>query len=97
VGWTVEGQMTEELVIKRACGEQAGMIVHTDCGSQCVSANFRALLAGSGCRQSMSRPANCFDNAVAESFSYIEGYYNWARRHSDLGHKSRRSSGGNGN
>ena len=33
-----------------------------------MSAGFRALLAANGCRQSMSRRANCYDNAAAESF-----------------------------
>jgi putative transposase len=119
VGWAVEARMTEELVLKAfrravaAGGVQAGTIVHTDRGAQYASKNFRALLAAGGCRQSMSRRANCYDNAQAESFfsrykaelleggafedvsrargetfSYIEGYYNRARRHSALGYKT---------
>lgn len=74
VGWAVEARMTEELVIKAlgkavAAGHvKAETIVHTDRGSQYVSANFRALLAANKCRQSMSRRANCYDNAQAESF-----------------------------
>lgn len=74
VGWAVGSRMTEELVIKafkRAVasgGVQAETIVHTDRGSQYVSNNFRALLADHECRQSMSRRANCYDNAAAESF-----------------------------
>ncbi len=119
VGWAVEARMTDELVLKAlgravASGHlKAGAIIHTDRGSQYVSNDFRALLAESGCRQSMSRRANCYDNAQAESFfsrykaelledglfadvgqargetfSYIEGYYNRARRHSALGYKT---------
>lgn len=119
VGWAVEEGMTEELVIKAfekavaAGGVGVETIVHTDRGGQYVSANFRALLADNKCRQSMSRRANCYDNAQAESFfsrykaelleggafadvsqargetfSYIEGYYNRARRHSALGYKT---------
>lgn len=74
VGWAVEDAMTEELVIKafeRAIASgaiKAGTIVHSDRGSQYVSKNFRALLAAPGCRQSMSRRGNCYDNATAESF-----------------------------
>lgn len=74
VGWAVEARMTEELVIKAlkkavASGSiKAETIVHTDRGSQYVSGNFRALLADNKCRQSMSRRANCYDNAQAESF-----------------------------
>ena len=74
VGWAVEERMTEELVIKafrKAVadgGVQAETIVHTDRGSQYVASNFGALVAANGCRQSMSRRANCWDNAQAESF-----------------------------
>jgi putative transposase len=73
VGWAVEARMTEELVVKAfekavAAGSvTAKTIVHTDRGSQSVSKSFRALLAASGCRQSMSRPGNCWDNAQAAS------------------------------
>ncbi len=119
VGWAVEARMTDELVIKAfgkavASGHvTARTSIHTDRGSQYVSNDFRALLVASKCRQSMSRRANCYDNAQAESFfsrykaelleggafaevsqarsetfSYIEGYYNRARRHSALGYKT---------
>jgi len=119
VGWAIGARITDELVMEAfrkavgAGGVGAGTIVHTDRGSQYVSNNFRALLAAQGCRQSMSRRANCYDNAQAESFfsrykaelleggafadvsqargetfSYIEGYYNRARRHSALGYKT---------
>jgi transposase InsO family protein len=119
VGWALEERMTEALVIKAfgkavAAGHvKAETIVHTDRGGQYVSDGFRALLAANGCRQSMSRRANCYDNAQAESFfsrykaelleggafadvsqargetfSYIEGYYNRARRHSALDYKT---------
>jgi transposase InsO family protein len=73
VGWAVAETMTEELVIK-ALGKaladgaiKAGTIIHSDRGSQYVSKTFRALLADHGCRQSMSRRGNCWDNAQAES------------------------------
>lgn len=73
-GWAVEDSMTEELVVKafeRAIASgaiKAGTIVHTDRGSQYVSNRFGELLQGAGCRQSMSRRGNCYDNAQAESF-----------------------------
>lgn len=73
VGWSLEERMTEELVIKAfkravASGSvQPSTIIHTDRGSQYVSTNFRQLLQQNGCRQSMSRRANCWDNAQAES------------------------------
>ncbi len=73
MGWAVADSMTEELVIKAferavasSCVKPA-TIVHTDRGSQYVSNNFRALLEANECRQSMSRRANCWDNAQAES------------------------------
>lgn len=73
VGWAVEDRMTEDLIIKafeRAVNRgsvQTNTLVHTDRGSQYVSHNFRALLQTRECRQSMSRRANCWDNAQAES------------------------------
>lgn len=45
----------------------AGLIVHTDRGSQYASHAFREKLSEYGVIQSMSRRANCLDNAVAES------------------------------
>jgi len=73
VGWAVADAMTEELVIKAfekavaSSGVKPATIVHTDRGSQYVSNKFRALLEAHECRQSMSRRANCWDNAQAES------------------------------
>ncbi|MFE5408874.1 IS3 family transposase [Microbacterium sp. NPDC056569] len=43
-------------------------IVHSDQGFQYQHASWRQLLAGAGAIQSMSRKANCLDNAVIESF-----------------------------
>jgi putative transposase len=74
VGWAVEERMTAELVIKafakaiKGGGVARRTIIHTDQGSQYVSTKFRALLQAQGCRQSMSRRGNCYDNAMAESF-----------------------------
>ena len=45
-----------------------GLIGHTDRGSQCASAEYRAALAQQQMRQSMSRKGECWDSAVAESF-----------------------------
>ena len=45
-----------------------GLIFHSDRGSQYTSAVFRELLASNGVVQSLSRPRQCWDNAVAESF-----------------------------
>jgi len=45
-----------------------GLVFHSDRGCQYTSAEFRGLLAGHGLVQSLSRPGQCWDNAVAESF-----------------------------
>ena len=47
---------------------QAGLIVHSDRGSQYASREHRKLLEMHGFVGSMSRTGDCFDNAVAESF-----------------------------
>ena len=47
---------------------KAGLIVHSDRGSQYASKKYRQLLKTHGCIGSMSRKGNCWDNAVAESF-----------------------------
>jgi transposase InsO family protein len=47
---------------------QPGLVFHSDRGSQYTSRQFRELLMASGVRQSLSRPRQCWDNAVAESF-----------------------------
>jgi len=44
------------------------LIVHSDRGMQFASAAYRHLLAQHGLVASMSRKANCYDNAFIESF-----------------------------
>jgi transposase InsO family protein len=46
----------------------AGLIHHTDRGVQYAAADYRELLVHHQLLSSMSRRANCYDNAVAESF-----------------------------
>ena len=46
----------------------AGLVVHSDQGSQYTATRFKALVAKHGAQQSMSRRGNCYDNAPAESF-----------------------------
>lgn len=45
-----------------------GLIFHSDRGCQYTSAEFTDLLDNHGIVQSLSRPGQCWDNAVAESF-----------------------------
>jgi len=73
VGWEVHETMAEELIITafekalRRRTKLAGAIVHSDRGGQYASTKFRQMLKGAGCRQSMSRAGESYDNAFAES------------------------------
>jgi transposase InsO family protein len=74
VGWSMSERMKADLVceaLKSAYWRRkpgAGLIMHTDRGSQYASRAHRRLLADYGMVQSMSRLGNCWDNSVAESF-----------------------------
>lgn len=73
VGWRLDENMTEELVLPalrmaiRRRQPPAMLIHHTDRGGQYAGARYRALLRRAAFRQSMSRAANCYDNAFMES------------------------------
>jgi transposase InsO family protein len=73
VGWSMSSRIDTALVtsalemaLARTQAPPAGH--HTDRGSQYASNDYRARLAELGVMCSMSRRANCWDNAVAESF-----------------------------
>ena len=74
VGWHVGTALDAELVLvalRRALATRRpapGLVHHTDRGAQYASAVYRAVLAQAGAVPSMSRPGNCWDNAVVESF-----------------------------
>jgi putative transposase len=74
VGWSMSERITRELVadaLKMAVDRrlpEAGLLYHSDRGSQYTSEDFQNLLAAYGMVCSMSRKGNCWDNAVAESF-----------------------------
>ena len=74
VGWDVRDTMPEDLVseaLRRALTVRrppAGLIVHSDQGSQYTATRFKQLLTRHEALQSMSRRGNCYDNAHAESF-----------------------------
>lgn len=74
VGWSMSSRMKAQLVcdaMKMAIWQrkpQAGLIHHSDRGSQYASKAFRQLLKAHGIQGSMSRKGNCWDNAVVESF-----------------------------
>ena len=74
VGWSMGSRMTAQLVcdaLRMAIWQRrpkAGLIVHSDRGSQYASNAYRRLLKAHDFVGSMSRKGNCWDNAVAESF-----------------------------
>ncbi len=74
VGWALSTAIDTELVnkalwmaLERRCPD-AGLLHHSDRGSQYASGDHRALLKAHGITCSMSRKGDCYDNAVMESF-----------------------------
>lgn len=73
VGWSLQDHMPESLVIdtlRLAIATRqppAGLVSHSDRGGQYAGHEYRAILSRAGMRQSMSRAANCYDNAFMES------------------------------
>ena len=74
VGWAVADHMRAELVCEAlgmalaARRPAAGLIFHSDRGTQYTADEFRQLLDANEITQSFSRPRQCWDNAVAESW-----------------------------
>jgi transposase InsO family protein len=74
VGWSMGPRIDSRLVVdalemavaRRLPGE--GLVAHSDRGSQYASEHYQGALAGHGITCSMSRRANCWDNAPMESF-----------------------------
>jgi putative transposase len=73
VGWAMRDTMEVELALsalrmaREARRPAAGLIHHSDRGSQYASGEYRAELAAHGMIASMSGKGDCYDNAVAES------------------------------
>jgi putative transposase len=73
VGWRLAEVMTDELVLPalrmaiRSRKPAPRLIHHTDRGGQYASSRYRAVLRRADFLQSMSRAANCYDNAFMES------------------------------
>nr|WP_295776300.1 IS3 family transposase [Rhodoferax sp.] len=75
VGWSLRDDMTRDIVIdalrmawfKRHPSKQAGLMFHSDRGSQYASKDFRDMLKEYGITSSMSRRGNCWDNACSET------------------------------
>ncbi|MGH9892128.1 MAG: IS3 family transposase [bacterium] len=74
VGWSMAEHLESRLVVdalalaveRRLPGE--GLLAHSDRGSQYASEHYQLLLARHGITCSMSRRADCWDNAPMESF-----------------------------
>jgi transposase InsO family protein len=74
VGWSMASTMHGSLVrnaLRMALADrrpQAGLLHHSDRGSQYASFVYQSLLSDQQMVVSMSRTANCYDNAAMESF-----------------------------
>jgi transposase InsO family protein len=75
IGWSMRPDMHRDLVIdalemawyQRCPGKQAGLIFHSDRGSQYASEDFGKVLEHCAITPSMSRKGNCWDNACPET------------------------------
>jgi putative transposase len=74
VGWAMRDHMQVELASAaltmaiRQQRPQAGLIHHSDRGVQYAACDYRTALSAAGIVGSMSRKADCYDNAPMESF-----------------------------
>jgi putative transposase len=74
VGWAVSQQIDTALVLMALSmalthrQPPAGLIFHSDRGVQYASGDYRRVLTAAGLVASMSRKANCYDNAAMEAF-----------------------------
>ena len=82
IGWSLRQDMTRDIVIdalrmawfKRHPSKQAGLIFHSDRGSQYASKDFRDVLTDYGITASMSRRGNCWDTRLQrDAVRVIEG------------------------
>ena len=74
VGWAMRDHLRAELTIAALTmaiqrrRPAAGLIHHSDRGSQYAAGDYRDILQAAAIVQSMSRKGNCWDNAPMESF-----------------------------
>lgn len=73
VGWSLDLTMEASLVLAalrqaiRSRQPPPGLVHHTDRGGQYRAKEYRELIKRTQMKQSMSRPADCYDNAFMES------------------------------
>ncbi len=96
VGWATSDRMKKDLALaalKRALSVRqpaAGLIHHSDRGSQYCAGDYQKLLKSHGIIPSMSGKGNCFDNAMVETvFKTIKSELIWrtiwqSRRQADI-------------
>jgi transposase InsO family protein len=74
VGWSMSDRLNHSILAAaidkalRGRKPDAGLIFHSDRGTQYASYAFRDLMDRCGFLQSMSSTGNCYDNAIMESF-----------------------------
>ena len=74
VGWAMGKERDEQLITFAAVmalerrRPRAGLLHHSDRGSQYTSQGYQMLLKAHGIAISMSRKGGCYDNALMESF-----------------------------
>ena len=74
VGWEISSRLTTSLVtsaVSRAVywrKPSAGLILHSDRGSQYTSSQMQQFAKEQKIQLSMGRTGSCYDNAVTESF-----------------------------
>jgi transposase InsO family protein len=74
IGWALEARLTGDLTQQaltmaiRHRTPKAGLLHHSDRGSQYAATAYQQLLMRHGMTGSMSRRGNCWDNACVESF-----------------------------
>jgi len=74
VGWAVSAVIDRHLVIRalnealRRRAPEAGLLHHSDQGSQYASEDYQDVLEANGITCSMSRRGECYDNAAMESW-----------------------------
>jgi putative transposase len=75
IGWAMSDRLCADLATQaltmalwRRKPRRGGLLYHSDRGVQYAARDYQQLLAEHGIACSMSRKANCWDNAVVESF-----------------------------
>jgi len=73
VGWALRTRLEQELTLRAlhmalTHRQARGGLHHSDRGGQYTSTAYQQALAAADFTSSMSRPGNCWDNAVTESF-----------------------------